>query len=628
LVKIIWFCISLIIGTIPCVIAAQAVVSGFSEQYQTLTSTLTSQPQQVLSELLSKPPSVNTSDPSKAEYYAILSDTYYALTYPQKAIDSARKGLSFITQQNEPWLYQNIKLIEATALEMAGKSIEALQAVNDAIVWAQDNEDEDTFLLGLYVRGSLFISLSEYSAAAESFLEAYDRTTHNTGKISKANIAGMLGVMYEKRGDYELAIPYYAEAVAHARKHNEPLNLSIVLFGLGSANFYAGNVVVGEAQISESADIARALGDEQGVGYALKQLAQISIEQQDYALAEQRLRAAADIFARSENISMDFQVSRSLFIVALATGDYQKAQKYRDSAISFLMPETMPADAIQLAILEGRLAAAQGDFSAAYGLATRALKLSESYNESRSSEQIHRVRAIYKVRASEQANRLLEHQNRLQRFALEAQEQRNLYLWSFSGITVLVCCLLGGMVYRVKAQSRALSTLAITDSLTGLFNRRHIIEQLERQVNAAQRYKYDLCVAIIDLDFFKKINDSYGHGVGDRVLVEFSRICSDNLRKSDLLGRIGGEEFLVLLPHTTLQDGYNTLDGLRRKLAKVSDVLGITELSISVSIGLTSYGQGIDGMQLMANADTALYQAKTQGRDQVVVHSTSTSTNS
>ncbi|WP_254700643.1 GGDEF domain-containing protein [Paraglaciecola mesophila] len=607
----------------PSAIAAEAVAFHFSKQYDVLTQQLNSQPQQVLTQLLSSPPPSDMPVSQKAEYYAILSDTYYALTYPQKAIESARQGLSFITQQHEPWLYHNLSLIEASALEMAGKPFEALHKVDAAIGWAQENEDEKTYLLGLYVRGSLFTSLNEYNAAAESYLEAYNQTTSYTGKISKANIAGMLGVMYDNRGDYALAIPYFAEAVAHARKNDESLNLSIVLYGLGSANFRVGNVEIGEAQILESADIAKSLGDTQGVGYALKLLAEVSIKKQDYALAEQRLHEAADIFANSENKPIDFQIAKSLFVVALAQHNYQKALRYSRIAKANLDSDLMPTETIELTSLEGKLAAAQGDYQAAYEHSSQALSLSEKYHESRSAEQIHTVRAIYKVRASEQANQLLEHQNRLQRFALSAQEQRNMYLWSFIAVVLVVCCLLAVMVYRVKAQSRALVKLATTDDLTGLYNRRYIIEQLERQVIAASRYGYDLCVAIIDLDFFKKINDSYGHAVGDQVLLEFSRVCSDNLRRTDLLGRIGGEEFLVLLPHTTLQDGYDALDSLRCKVSQLRDVVGIQDLSISASVGLTSNTPNLDGMQLMANADIALYQAKTGGRDQTIIHPTS-----
>jgi diguanylate cyclase (GGDEF)-like protein len=95
-----------------------------------------------------------------------------------------------------------------------------------------------------------------------------------------------------------------------------------------------------------------------------------------------------------------------------------------------------------------------------------------------------------------------------------------------------------------------------------------------------------------------------------------------------LIGRIGGEEFLVVLPHTSLQDGFSTLDALRRKMAKVSGIVGIHEFTISASIGLTINAKDLDGMQLMANADTALYLAKSQGRDQVVVHPMSSSMSS
>jgi diguanylate cyclase (GGDEF)-like protein len=608
--------------------AAQSVVYHFSDKYLSLTSKLVLEPQAVLSELMNSAPKETERDVVKADYYAILSDTYYALTYPQKAIDSARTGLSFISEESEPWLYQNLKLIEATALEMAGDSLEALPAVDAAVGWAKENQNEDTYLLGLYVRGSLLTSLNEYSAAAENLLQAYNRTTAEVGKISKANIAGMIGFMYANRGDYALAIPYYAETVAHARKNNEPLNLSIALFGLASANVKAGNLTLGEAQLIESADIARDLGDLQGIGYALKQLAKVSFKREKYAIAEQRLKKAAEIFVGSENRLVDFQISKSLFEVALATGQLEKAKTYRDSTKLYLDPTVMHSDTIEVAVLEAQLAAAQGDLASAYAYMKQVFSLSEKYHGARSKEQVHRLREIYRVRASEQENRLLEHQNRLQRFELNAQEQRNVYLWSFVGVMFVVCCLLGVMVYRVKAQSNALTKLAITDDLTGLYNRRYIIEQLERQVQAAKRYQYDLCVAIIDLDFFKKINDSYGHAVGDRVLIEFSDICLTNSRQSDIIGRIGGEEFLVILPHTHLQDGYNTLDNLRCKVSQITNVVGIEGLSISASVGVTFNIPEHDAMQLMANADKALYQAKTQGRDQVIIYPTSSTSDS
>ncbi len=165
-----------------------------------------------------------------------------------------------------------------------------------------------------------------------------------------------------------------------------------------------------------------------------------------------------------------------------------------------------------------------------------------------------------------------------------------------------------------------LNDLAVTDTLTGLFNRRHFFYQAEALVVRAQRYGSPLSAVMIDLDHFKEINDTFGHSAGDHVLREVARALSAALRKSDLIGRYGGEEFCVLLPEIDLEEGRAAAERLRQEVFNLQIPTLKGTASITASLGVASlnlHGETLD--QLLQRADAALYQAKRSGRNAVSV---------
>ena len=120
----------------------------------------------------------------------------------------------------------------------------------------------------------------------------------------------------------------------------------------------------------------------------------------------------------------------------------------------------------------------------------------------------------------------------------------------------------------LQAANQELKLLATTDPLTGLWNRRQVDEQVQHGLDHANRYDEELAIILLDIDHFKAINDSFGHPIGDRVLVELAQRVRAQLRKSDGLGRWGGEEFLVLMPHTSGEDARRLAEKLRRIVAE------------------------------------------------------------
>ena len=165
-----------------------------------------------------------------------------------------------------------------------------------------------------------------------------------------------------------------------------------------------------------------------------------------------------------------------------------------------------------------------------------------------------------------------------------------------------------------------LERLSARDDLTGIFNRRHFRATLDHAFDHSSRYLRPLSVAIIDVDRFKNINDSYGHQAGDAVLAEVARRFASSVRSSDYLARYGGEEFVVLLPETQLDDAVSFGEKLRAAVASVPvPIAGGEALPVTVSIGTASlaHTQFVSPSEMIAAADQALYRAKRNGRNRV-----------
>lgn len=155
------------------------------------------------------------------------------------------------------------------------------------------------------------------------------------------------------------------------------------------------------------------------------------------------------------------------------------------------------------------------------------------------------------------------------------------------------------------------------DSMTGLYKHAAIKENLSREIARAKRTSTDLCFCMIDIDKFKSVNDTYGHAVGDRVIISLARLLTQNLRIGDIVGRYGGEEFAVILPNCSPQDAFSVMDRLRARFAKVAHAAENKIFLSSFSCGIASVKDFDDPSVIVEQADAALYQAKRNGRNRV-----------
>ncbi|TFV92222.1 diguanylate cyclase [Oxalobacteraceae bacterium OM1] len=173
-------------------------------------------------------------------------------------------------------------------------------------------------------------------------------------------------------------------------------------------------------------------------------------------------------------------------------------------------------------------------------------------------------------------------------------------------------------VQELENQLQEMSELVKEDQLTGSLNRRGLDDVFEREVARAERKASPLCIALLDLDDFKRLNDTYGHSAGDEALIHLVRVVKDTLRTMDVIGRFGGEEFLVVMPDTPLDDATRTVVRLQRELTKRIFMYEQQKLLVTFSAGVALRQPGEDQAALIKRADAALYRAKREGKNRVI----------
>ena len=217
-------------------------------------------------------------------------------------------------------------------------------------------------------------------------------------------------------------------------------------------------------------------------------------------------------------------------------------------------------------------------------------------------------------------------QNKGRSFVVMADEDSNLIVFQtnalliFLVIVVIVTAVI--VIWRVIFLQNQLTRLATTDYLTGIPNRRHFIELAERELKRSLRYGNHFVLAVVDLDLFKRINDTYGHHAGDVVLKEFGVICRMDLRDTDILGRIGGEEFAIMLPNISLSEAKDVIERIREDVENANvQISKNSAIRFTASFGLSeSNANTLDLDTIIKFADEALYQAKQTGRNKVSIH--------
>lgn len=396
-----------------------------------------------------------------------------------------------------------------------------------------------------------------------------------------------------------------------------PFLESVVAYNLGVNYLRAKRLDQGKAQFERARALSIGLDDQQGVAFADQRLAMIAIEQGSPRIAEQYALDALKVFDATGNQLMRVLTRLTLADARTQAGDIRALRTIEEAqALASGQDEDTQVRLLEQA---GRTHARFGNHAQAYqdmfAAHTRGKELARTQN----SERVHEQQARFDTQRKEMENELLRREQSLQQARLAHaaidSQRRGLML----ALLLLVVCVIAFALSVQIRHRRKMTILALRDDLTGAPNRRSIMLYAKQQLAMAGHDQRPVCLAIADIDFFKKVNDTYGHATGDRVLQAFVAACTPQLRGADRLGRIGGEEFLFVLPGAAPANLPEVFQRLQAAIGS-APIEGLPpDYPLAFSLGAVFTGgdsrpeQDVDA--LLERADAALYQAKDDGRD-------------
>lgn len=441
----------------------------------------------------------------------------------------------------------------------------------------------------LYYLGNIQYELKNYESALEYYKRALGLYTESESvdlAVTNMAVAQMINIV----GDKLEALTILDKVLLSFEKQQNINGLADVYL---LKSYFLRDSQSKEALnwLSESVKIRERLGIPADISNAYVHFGALLFKNGNLEDALKYSRLATEISDSLDDFSSKWDANASYGILLNENEDYQQAYQYMRKAERAL------------------LAKARLDITNETARLSVQFKLRQQQLENIYTE---RQKAVLEDR-----NLLLQSQVSLQ------QEMHDTQSWIVVGLLVLVIIFLGLLliIYRLYARTKI---LASRDGLTGLSNRRTIIADAEHEYAVSQRYGHGLSIIMLDIDQFKLINDQHGHAEGDKVLKFIATVLTNMLRDSDYLGRIGGEEFLYVLPHTDETEAFQFAERIRKNIRTQLAKANHNVMDVTVSLGVASCSNETESHtsnvhKVIAKADQALYLAKNQGRDQVQV---------
>ncbi len=552
-----------------------------------------------------------------ASLYAVEAQADGMLELDDAARAAARKGLRLAIDVHDPVHLDLLSTFAHNVYDGAGLA-QALAQVDAARLEQTEGSPADTCLL--IARGMIQYRQDRADLAIVSLTRAYRATASAPDSEPHAIAAEFLSIVMRSVGYYAQALTLNQESVDWAQANKATLGLSVARFLRGRIYQRMGNYAAAIQEFTEARALSVALNDHQGVAYADLRTCEAHIEIGELGQAERECTRARRLFAAAHAADSVKEAQTLLARIDLGEGRPARALATLNAVLDRRGADLQPRLVAQVYEWRARANAAMGNYAAAYE------DQREYQRRHGAATDIERTRQESAMRARFDTDREIERNADLQRELAASQDrsrrQAQQLRWNTvvvaAGVVVIVL-----LIYFLAANlkfRKQLLRLASQDVLTGLPNRRRTAELATAAMAAARTAKTPLTLALIDLDHFKMVNDRCGHATGDYVLQEFARVGREALRPTDVLGRWGGEEFLLVMPGAELSLALANLERLRTQVLGIRLPPTAVGLRVTLSAGVAVHGEQLGSLdEFIARADAALYSAKNEGRDLVRV---------
>lgn len=532
---------------------------------------------------------------------------------------SVKQANNLVTTSTPLAIQARLSLFQGLIERRQGDYNRSQESLAKALIQAKEAQ-----LSSLYVYGKQELAYTKtltelFETSLIDIQEAYVEAFALKDQFLIASINETYGAIYGYLQDYKKSIEYYQRALEAYQNLQYPAHIAEAIYGLASTYRYWGEYQLAieyfekyQQQIAYTPNSNISFFSAYGIGMTLAEqgdcLAAINVI--DKALT---LKGIVDYNA-------ELYKRKASCLITL--GRFEEAEKALDSAALIFadIPELIGTNwQLEVLKISAELTHARGEYDIGYSMLEQYYRQYTELLLKNSSKRLLKVRASLEVERQKIAQALTAEHLQVESLELEKQQSnttQDIYFTVFITCGSLIVLIVIIAQYR---SNRKMHLLTIKDPLSGLFNRRYIFDYLDKAALADASEKIQMSIILIDIDDFKKINDKYGHPVGDDVICQVAEIGSEIFRQDDIFGRIGGEEFMCILPRTDVTTAKKIAERFLSAINQSTVVKGHQD-NVTVSIGIaTLSAQCRDINQLYINADQALYQAKHFGKNQIKI---------
>jgi diguanylate cyclase (GGDEF)-like protein len=524
-------------------------------------------------------------------------------------------GMALLPKAHRQGLRAGLLDCRGQMYETAGNNAKARALYEQAVTVAAETHDDEMLAQSLFSRGYLLGLEGEYAAGLSDLKRAQALYDKLNKPVHSLTVLNSIATLYNRMGDYTEAVYIYSRALKAQREAGMQREEAVTLHNLGRAYENLHEWDESRKAFTGSLVVSRQLGYPRGEAYAMRGLAAVSNASGDP-------KGALDTLARAETLQRQTPDARLRAQIQLARGiAFHKLDQLPQStaALEDALQVFRQADAMgELNATYSELAevyAESGNWRAAYERRTQAKETSDRLLNNQLDQRFATLKVEFDTAAKDKENALLIHENAIDQQALaQGQSVRHLQA-AVILLSATLVLLLATLAIHQRRHALRMKYLALTDELTDVPNRRSVLSRLDPLLR--DPHQGTCATLIVDIDHFKKINDQFGHPTGDEVLKGVATAVRNSVVEPGFFGRLGGEEFLIVLPHSDMTGARAAAERFREAIMSIDTSRWCSDSRrITASIGCAVSKPGADTPSTMLKrADFALYAAKRSGRN-------------
>ena len=538
---------------------------------------------------------------------------YYSERDQNAAEEQIAAATALLPQATRQGLRAGVLNCQGETLQTVGENNTASDRYAQAVAIATQTHDDQMLAEVLFSSGYLRGLRGEYAAGLSELRQAQTLFEQQHMPLHAMTALTSIAIIYNRMGDYAEAAHLYERTLEAQHKAGLKREEAVTLHNLGRAHENLQEWDAAHDDFAASLELSKQLDYVRGEAYALRGLATVANAQGNPNAAMKLLDRATEAQQRTPDMRLLAQIRLTRGIALHQLKQLKESAAMLEQALTVFRQADSLGELTQTYDALAAVDADVGDWRSAFEYRTLAQTTATRLLRDQLDQRFATLKVEFDTAAREKENELLTRENEANEKALSQQMRASYLRKAVVVLTVLLLAVLVWLAVHQRRSAKRLRALAMTDELTGVPNRRAVLAQL---VQLLRRSSTPTSILIMDIDHFKSINDRHGHLIGDETLCAMTANLREAVAEPALFGRLGGEEFAVVLPATNLGQAITLAERLRERVMRIDLSRWLGERRITISIGVATSVPTRDSISVMLRrADAALYAAKDAGRN-------------